>query len=105
MAKNQTKIDQAISDYLRNIGATYKLGHVFLFGSVAHGTAEQDSDVDLAIFSADVTEDNEIAVMADLMIKAMPYKLDIQTLVFPLSDYHSGNDFIQKEIIGRGVEI
>lgn len=105
MAENTIKINPAITDYLNNIGATYKLGRVFLFGSTAHGTAEWDSDIDLAIFSADVTEDNEIEIMTDLLIKAMPYKLDIQPLVFLLEDYYSDNDFIQKEIIERGVEI
>ncbi len=72
---------------------------------MAQGTFDKDSDIDLAIFSPDVTEENEIEIMADLMIKAMPYKLDIQPLVYPLSDYEANNDFIQQEIIARGIEI
>lgn len=85
--------------------ANYKVEHIILFGSRAHGTQHKESDIDLAIFSSEFTPDNEIAVMADLMLRAMPYHLDIQPLVFPLEDYHSDNDFIQEEIIKRGIEL
>ncbi len=43
--------------------------------------------------------------MADFWLKSIPYKLDIQPLVYPLSDYKADNDFIPKEIITRGIEI
>lgn len=94
-----------LTDYLEELAKYYHLGHVILFGSQAQGAARRDSDIDLAVFSTDVTDDNEIEIMADMMIKAMPYKLNIQPLVFPLSDYDSDNDFIQNEIIARGIEL
>jgi hypothetical protein len=72
---------------------------------MARGTFHGDSDIDLAIFSTDVTQDNEIDIMAHLMVLAMPYKLDVQPLVFPLNDYYADNDFIQQEIIAGGIEI
>jgi predicted nucleotidyltransferase len=106
MAQIPTAIEQSLKNYLRDLAQYYQLDRVILFGSFAQGTFHKDSDVDLAIFSPDITEENEINIMADLMIRAMPYKLDIQPLVFPLADYDDAtNDFIQKEIVARGIEI
>lgn len=106
MAQIPLIIEQSLKDYISDLAHSYRLERVILFGSFAQGTFHQDSDLDLAIFSPDVTAENEISIMADLMIRAMPYKLDIQPLVFPLADfYDTTNDFIQKEIIGRGLEI
>jgi len=81
------------------------LNRVILFGSIAQGTAQPESDVDLAIFSADVTDENRLEIMTDCWLKTIPYKLDIQPVVYPLADFYADNDFIQQEIISRGVEI
>ena len=106
MAQVPITIEQSLKSYLNNLAQYYRLERVILFGSFAQGTFHRDSDIDLAIFSPDVTEENEIDIMTDLMIPAMPYKLDIQPLVFPLADYYdTTNDFIQKEIIAHGIEI
>lgn len=106
MAQIPLVIEQPLQDYLNDLAQSYRLERVILFGSFAQETFHRDSDIDLAIFSPDVTAENEISVMADLMIRAMPYKLDIQPLVFSLADYYdTTNDFIQKEIIARGIEI
>ena len=105
MAQIPITIERSLKKYLDDLTQYYHLNRVILFGSMAQGTSHQDSDIDLAIFSTDVTEENEIEIMADLMIRAMPYKLDIQPLVYPLSDFTSDNDFIQQEIIARGIEI
>ncbi len=105
MAKIPIIIEQSLKNYLSNLAKHYRLDRVFLFGSLARGTTNRDSDIDLAIFSTDVTAENEIDIMADCMLRAMPYKLDIQPLVYPLSDYKADNDFIQREIITRGIEI
>ena len=98
-------IEQALKNYLGDLAEQYQLDHVILFGSMACGTFDQDSDIDLAIFSPDVTEENEINIMTDCLLRAVPYKLDIQPLVYPTVDYTADNDFIQKEIIGKGVEL
>ncbi len=98
-------IKQALKDYLLDLAQHYRLGRVILFGSLAQGRYGPHSDIDLAIFSADVTDDNQIDIMADCLLRAMPYHLDIQSLVYPLADYEADNDFIQQEIIGWGVEL
>ena len=106
MAEISATIEQTLKDYLNDLANYYRLDHVILFGSMAQGTAKPDSDIDLAIFSADVTPDNQINIMADCWFRTASYKLDIQPLVFPLAVYYdTTNDFIQKEIIAHGIEI
>jgi hypothetical protein len=106
MAEIPVAIEQALKNYILDLTQDYRLDRVIVFGSMAHGTANQESDIDLAIFSADVTADNQITIMADCWFRTAPYKLDIQPLVFPLAAYYDAtNNFIQKEIIAHGIEI
>jgi predicted nucleotidyltransferase len=105
MVEISVALKQALERYLSDIANFYQLDHVILFGSWAKGNPHSDSDVDLAIFSTDATNENRLKIMADCLLKTLPYKLDIQPLVYPLSDYNSDNDFIQNEIIARGIEI
>jgi len=105
MAEIPTIIEQSLKDYVQELLKVYSLERVILFGSFAQGTAHPDSDIDLAIFSPDVTDENRLKIMADCWLKTMPYKLDIQPVVYPPSDYYADNDFIQKEIIAQGIEI
>ena len=105
MAKIPVAIEQALKNYLQELSQAYHLDRVILFGSFARGAVERDSDIDLAIFSTDVTDNNRREVMADCWLRSIPYKIDLQPLVFPLADFEADNDFIQKEIISQGVEL
>jgi predicted nucleotidyltransferase len=105
MAQIPTVIEQSIKDYISELSKVYVVDRVILFGSFAQGTVHPDSDIDLAIFSADATDENRLKIMADCWLKTMPYKLDIQPVVYPAADFYSDNDFIQNEIIARGIEI
>jgi hypothetical protein len=105
MAEISATVEQTLKDYLNDLAKYYRLDHVILFGSMAQGTAKPDSDIDLDIFSADATDENRLKIMADCWLKTMPYPLDIQPVVYPLTDYYGDNDFIQKEIIAQGIEI
>ncbi len=97
--------EQTLTEYLIDLSQSYQLNHVVLFGSQIQGNAKPDSDIDIAIFSTDATDENRMGIMADCLLKTLPYHLDIQPLVYPLSDYTADNDFIQQEIIARGIEI
>jgi len=57
-------------------------------------------------FSYDATDDNRLKIMADCWMKTTGYHLDIQPIVFSMEDYYDQeNDFIQKEIIAKGIEL
>ena len=105
MAQIPTVIEQSLTAYIQELSKYLQLNKVVLFGSMVQDTFNSDSDIDLAIFSADATDKNRLDLMTDGLIRSMPYKLDIQPFVFPLADYYSNNDFIQKEIVERGIEI
>ena len=98
-------IGQAVENYIKDLAQVYQVDHAILFGSYADGTARWDSDIDIAIFSEDATEENRLDMMADCLLRAVPYNLDIQPVVYPTADYTADNDFIQKEIIGKGIEL
>jgi predicted nucleotidyltransferase len=105
MATISTTIEQALENYLKDLAESYHLERVLLFGSYAEGTAQADSDIDLAIFSSDATDENRLEIMADCWLKTVPYKLDIQPVVYSTTDYEADNDFIQTEIIGKGIAL
>lgn len=105
MATISTTIEQALENYLKDLVESYHIERVILFGSYAEDTAHPDSDIDLAIFSSDATGENRLEIMADCWLKTVPYKLDIQPVVYPVTDYDADNDFIQIEIIGKGIEL
>lgn len=105
MVEIPATLEQALKNYVQDLAQHYRLDRIILFGSMAKGTFDKDSDIDLAIFSRDVTAENEIDIMADCLLRAMPYKLDIQPLVYPLADYEADNDFIRQEIIAQGIEL
>ncbi|NJN92798.1 MAG: nucleotidyltransferase domain-containing protein [Anaerolineales bacterium] len=105
MAEISVVVEQTLKDYLNDLAKYYRLDYVILFGSVARGAAKPDSDIDLAIFSADATDENRLQIMADCWLKTLPYPLDIQPVVYSLADYYGDNDFIQKEIIAGGIEL
>lgn len=105
MAEVPVTIEQSLKNYLYDLAQYYQIDHVILFGSQIQGAVRPDSDIDIAIFSADATDENRLEIMADCLLKTLPYHLDIQLVVFPLADYFSDNDFIQQEIIAKGIEI
>ncbi len=72
---------------------------LFIFGSYAHGRAGKHSDIDMAIFSRNVNDENRLEVMTETVALINKFKLDIQPIVFSYDDYFSeDNDFISNEI-------
>jgi predicted nucleotidyltransferase len=106
MALLTSEIAVALGGYLREISRIYHINKAILFGSVAQGKATVDSDLDLALFSDQATEDNRLTMTIECLMHIVPYHLDIQPIVFPYADYLSReNDFIRDEILAKGVEI
>ncbi len=99
-AKNLRKY---ISDYLaecNKLGVQFK--KVILFGSYAHNTAHQWSDIDLALVSDDFTgmiiDDNRKISRANIKF------VDIESHLFNSAYFEEGDPFIE-EIKKTGKEI
>ena len=106
MAKIKTEIINILLQYLADVEKICHVDKAFVFGSYAHGRAGEQSDIDMAIFSENVTDDNRLDVMAKAIALINKYKLDIQPILFSCDDYLSGdNDFIATEIKKNGFEL
>lgn len=106
MAKIKTEIINILRRYLDDVEKVCHVDKAFVFGSHAHGRAGEHSDIDMAIFSKNVTDDNRLEVMAEIIALINKFKLDIQPIVFSYEDYLSGdNDFISNEIKKNGFEL
>jgi len=106
MAAIPAKISKALTDYTAEISKVCPLKKAILFGSYASSSPHKDSDIDLALFSDQVNDNNRLKLMTLFLIEAVKYKLDIQPLAFSWKDYlDEENDFIRDEIKKRGVEI
>ncbi len=106
MAKIPTAVIKTLNDYLRDIEKICHIDKAILFGSYVHGSVKKHSDIDIAIFSKQITEDNRLEIMAKLIASGGKFKRDIQPIAFSWEDYLSqDNDFIVNEIISKGIEI
>jgi len=101
------EINKKITAYLKDINKIINIQKVFLFGSYAQGKQiKGKSDIDLALFSKDVTDKNRHDYIKKSLRASAKYKLDIQPLVFSFDDYlEHDNPFIEGEIIAKGREL
>ena len=100
------KIDSQISSYIDDIKKILVCKKAYLFGSYLTSKYGKDNDIDIAIFSPEVTDVNRHEYTKKCLRAISKYKLDIQPLVFSFEDYlDPTNDFIQHEILEEGKEI
>ncbi|PIE71549.1 MAG: nucleotidyltransferase [Deltaproteobacteria bacterium] len=87
-------------DFVRQNNVNVKKGYIF--GSVAKGTANEDSDIDLAIIF------NELDDTFDMQVKLMKLRRRFDTRIEPhpfrASDFQTSNP-LANEIMKTGVEL
>jgi len=106
MAEIKTEIINILRRYLKEVEKICHIEKAFIFGSYAHGRAGKHSDIDMAIFSRNVNDENRLEVMTEAVALINNFKLAIQPLVFSYDDYFSeDNDFICNEIKKNGLEL
>jgi len=102
--KSRTR--KIIKDFIEKAGSEYKIDKAYIFGSFAKDRWNENSDVDIAIFSKNFNDNNRIEVLSNLLLMVSQYKIDIQPLVFSYNDlFDKENDFVKNEIKKRGIEI
>jgi predicted nucleotidyltransferase len=95
VAKSKTEIVDMLRKYLKDVEGVCHVDKAIVFGSWAKGKAGEYSDIDMAIFSRSVSDENRLEVMARIIALITKYKMDIQPVVFPYVDnFHEENDFI-----------
>lgn len=95
----------AISQFVHDVSQHYRVNNAFLYGSYAKGTHDDQSDVDIAIFSDRFQEKRTIEDNAFLFSLARRYKnVCIEPISFNTSELEADNPFV-KEILRTGKEI
>ena len=106
MAKSKAEIVDMLRRYLKDVEGVCHVDKAIVFGSWAKGKAGENSDIDMAIFSRSVNDENRLEVMARVIALITKYKMDIQPVVFSYDDYfNEGNDFICNEVRKNGFEL
>ena len=98
-----TEIINSIEKFIKEIKKKYNVEAIILFGSYAKGTESEDSDIDIAIVSADF--DDIYDCMAILM--GMTWDIDARIEPHPIKkkDFDEVSDYFVKEIIDTGIKV
>ena len=103
MVATAVELENAISDFIQRLQKGIWIEAVVLYGSYAHGTAREWSDIDLAVISPDfegVSIWQRQETIARLTVHRFP---DIAPIGYPSSEYHNpGRHSFLREIIRSG---
>lgn len=103
MVAATTELEKAITDFIERLKKGIKVEAVILYGSYAHGTPHEWSDIDLAVISPDfegVRLPKRQEIIADLTLHRYPH---ISPIGYPSSEYHNpGRHSFLREIIRTG---
>ena len=104
MAKKNIDINilKTIEKYIKEISKYYNIQGVYLFGSYAKGTNNEDSDIDIAIIVD--SENNAFDLLVELMILTQNIDLRIEPHPIKVKDFEEKNPFVQ-EIIDTGIKV
>ena len=99
----QRKPPQSIINYIDHLRQIYSgIKKVYLFGSYARGSANSDSDIDIAVVFDEVADTFDLQVQ--LMKIRRQYDSRIEPHVFRSADFERSHP-LAGEIIKTGVEI
>ena len=104
MANIPKNILEIIMKYIQELSKEISIDKVIIFGSYAKNNYNEDSDIDIAIFSKDFKTTSIIEDMSFLLIKTSGLGIDLQPQPFTLDDY-SNPDGLVKEILDTGIEL
>jgi len=105
MVKANVSVDllTSIKLYIDEISKHYKIDYVVLFGSYAKGTNHENSDIDIAIISNDITD------VFDDMAKLMSLTWGINTKIEPhpikTENFKENESPFIDDIIQTGIEL
>lgn len=95
-------IIEIIKEYIKEVSKYYNIQEVYLFGSYAKGTNNEDSDIDVAVVIN--SEENTFDLLVQLMMYTQDIDLRIEPHPFKIEDFEEGNPFID-EIKNTGLKV
>lgn len=100
------EVIEAIDKFICTLLTRIPVDRVILFGSYAHGTAIDESDIDIAVVSPAFGENawDDRRLLFDTVIAA---RLDSRLEPHPLSprDYEAPSGWVQTEILDKGIVV
>ena len=97
------KILNSIEKYIEEVSKHYKIDTIILFGSYAKGTNTEDSDIDIAVVSTDIT--NKLEDMEKLMRLRWDIDLRIEPHPIKTEEFKENETPFIDEIIRTGIEL
>ncbi|CDX03486.1 RelA/SpoT [Desulfitobacterium hafniense] len=104
MVKIPESVQDIIESYVQKIGKQIPIEKAILFGSYAKGNYDNESDIDIAIFSDYFVNLEGIDAFKLLFMPTLSYDKDLQPLAFTMDDYKDSLGVVE-EIIKTGIEI
>ena len=105
MATISKELLDIINNYVIELSKEINISKVILFGSYAKGTNNEDSDIDLAIFSDAFYEMDRVDGMTFLLMRTFGLGIDLQPQPFTLADLEDEDNWLAKEIEETGIEL
>ena len=105
MAKSTINVDilKSIEKYIEIISKYYKIDAIILFGSYAKGTNNENSDIDIAVVSSDITDTFDD--MAKLMRLTWEIDLRIEPHPIKTEEFKENETPFIDEVIKTGIEL
>ena len=91
-----------VEKYIDIVSKKFNVREVYIFGSYAKGTNNEDSDIDIAIILD--SNINTLDLMVELMILTQNIDLRIEPHPIKIKDFEEGNHFIE-EIKNTGLRV
>jgi predicted nucleotidyltransferase len=98
------KVIESVKHFILKISEEIPVKKAILFGSFAKGTFDEDSDVDLAIFSDYFENMPRVEGTTYLLIQAQEYDLDLEPIAFTGKEYEERLGIVD-EILRTGIDI
>ena len=104
MAENKIDVNiiNIVNKYIDEISKKFTIKAVYLFGSYAKGTNNEDSDIDVAVILE--SNANTLDLMLELMMLTQNVDLRIEPHPIKENDFEEGNPFVE-EIKTTGLKV
>lgn len=104
MAPVPEEVKRVIRDYIATLRGEIPVSKAIIFGSVANGTFDDGSDIDLAVFSDHFESMSRVDGIAYLLKMATVYPVDLEPIAFTNKEYHERLGIVD-EIIRTGIDV
>jgi len=104
MATISQAIKDTIKDYVKHIEGQIPVRKAIVFGSFAKGQFDEQSDIDLAIFSDHFASMSRVEGTTYLLTQALHFEGDLEPIAFTETEFEERLGIVD-EIIRTGIEV